>query len=95
MLWTGFSLRLSLYFGALRFSSSLTSPSVPAAEKQPHSMRQLPAHFTYSAGDKQSWFPSNTMLRVEVHQTREYYFSQSGFSWCFFVNSKCVFMCLR
>ncbi len=34
MLWTGFSLRLSLYFGVLSFSSTLTSPSVPAAEKQ-------------------------------------------------------------
>ncbi len=31
MLWTGFSLRLSQYFGALSFSSTLTSPSVPAA----------------------------------------------------------------
>ncbi len=47
MLWTGFSLRLSQYFGALRFSSTLTSPSLPAAEKQPHSMRLLPAHFTF------------------------------------------------
>ncbi len=27
MLWTGFSLRLSLYFGALSFSSILKSPS--------------------------------------------------------------------
>ncbi len=54
MLWTGFSLRLSQYFGALSFSSTLfssalfsSSPSVPAAEKQPHSMRLLPAHFTF------------------------------------------------
>ncbi len=47
MLWTGFSLRLSLCFGALRFSSTLMCPSVPAAEKQPHSMRLLPAHFTF------------------------------------------------
>ncbi len=39
MLWTGFSLRLSLYFGEIGFSSTLTSPSVPAAEKQPHSKR--------------------------------------------------------
>ncbi len=44
---TRFSLRLSQYFGALSFSSTLTSPSVPAAEKQPHSMRLLPAHFTF------------------------------------------------
>uniref|UniRef100_A0A671L838 C-type lectin domain-containing protein n=1 Tax=Sinocyclocheilus anshuiensis TaxID=1608454 RepID=A0A671L838_9TELE len=46
MLWTRFPLRLAQYFGALSFSSTLTSPSVPAAEKQPHSMRLLPAHFT-------------------------------------------------
>ncbi len=38
---------ISLYFGALSFSSTLTSPSVPAAEKQPHSMKLLPAHFTF------------------------------------------------
>ncbi len=42
-----FSLRLSQYFGAFSFSSILTSPSVPAAEEQPHSMRLLPAHFTF------------------------------------------------
>ncbi len=47
MLWTGFSLRLSQYFGALGFSSTLTSPSVPAAEKQPHSIRLLPLHLTF------------------------------------------------
>ncbi len=47
ILWTGFALRLSLYFGALSFSSTLMSSSVPAAEKQPHSMRLLPAHFTF------------------------------------------------
>ncbi len=79
MLWTGFSLTLSLYLGGLSFSSTPMCSSVPAAEKQPHSMRLLPAHFTfgmYSAGDEQSWFPSNMMLIIEVHQTREYYFSQ-------------------
>ncbi len=47
MFWSGFSLRLSQYFGALSFSSTLTSLSVPAAEKQPHSMRLLPGHFTF------------------------------------------------
>ncbi len=47
MLWTGFSLRLSQYFGALSFSYILMSPSVHAAEKQPHSTRLLPAHFTF------------------------------------------------
>ncbi len=47
MLWTGFSLRISQYFGALNLSSTLTSPSVPATEKQPHIMRLLPARFTF------------------------------------------------
>ncbi len=47
MLWTGSSLTLSQYFGALSFSSILMSASVPAAEKQPHSTRLLPAHFTF------------------------------------------------
>ncbi len=47
MVLTGFSLRLSQYFGELRFSYILMSPSVPAAEIQPHSMRLLHAHFTF------------------------------------------------
>ncbi len=51
----------------MSFSSTLTSPSVPAAEKQTHSMRLLAAHFTFS----------NMMLRIEVHQTRESSFSES------------------
>ncbi len=37
MLWTVFSL----------WCFSSLSPSVPASEKQPHSMRLLPAHFTF------------------------------------------------
>ncbi len=82
--------------GALSFSSTLMSPSVPAAEKQPHSMRLLPAHFTfgwYSTGDEQSWFPSNMMLRIDVHHTRESCFSESEGPLGAF--SKCVFMCLN
>ncbi len=43
----GFSLRLYQYFGALSFSCTLMSLSVPATEKQPHSMRLLQAHFTF------------------------------------------------
>ncbi len=46
MLWTRFSLWLSQYLGALSFTSTLMCPSVPAAEKQLHSMRLL-AHFTF------------------------------------------------
>ncbi len=53
MLLTGFSLRLSQYLGALSFSSALMSPSVPAAEKQSHNMRLLPAYFTFWDGTLQ------------------------------------------
>ncbi len=90
------SLRLSQYVGALSISSTLTSPSVPVAEKQPHSMRLLPAHFTfgmYSAADEQSWCPSDMILGIEVHQTRESCSSESvGPLGCICANSRCVFM---
>ncbi len=79
MLWTGFSLSISLYFGELSFYSILMSLSVPGAEKQPHSMRPLQHTLRlgrYSACDEQSWFPSNMMLRIEVHQIRESCFSE-------------------
>ncbi len=39
----------------------------------------------YSAGDDQSWFPSNMMLRIEVHQTRASSFSQSEGPLCAFL----------
>ncbi len=81
----------SQYFGALSFSSTLMCPSVPAAEKQ-HQHTLLLGWYT--AGDEQSWFPSNMMLRIEVHQTRESCFSESEdpLGAFFFANSKCVFM---
>ncbi len=43
-------------------------------------MRLLPAHFTfgmYSAADEQSWCPSDMILGIEVHQTRESCSSES------------------
>ncbi len=58
---------------ALSFSSTL-SPSVPAAEKQPHSMRLLPAHFTFRmvlcrvmsrAGFLQTWCLELKFIRPE------------------------------
>ncbi len=57
----------------------------------------LPAHFTfgmYSAGDEQSSFPSNMMLGIEVHQTREYYFSQSEGPLGAFLQILSVFSCV-
>ncbi len=94
MLWTGFSLRLSLYFGALSFSSSLTSPSVPAAENTPTAWgcyQHTLLLGCYSAGDEQSWFPSDMMLRIE----RILFLRVWGSFRCFFANSRCVFMCLH
>ncbi len=97
MLWTGFSLRLSQYVCALSFYSTLTSLSVPAAEKHPHSMRLRPAHFTfgmYSACDEQSWFPSNMVLGIEIHQTRESCFTESDDPLGTFLQIRSVFSCV-
>ncbi len=80
MLWISFSLRLSIYFGALRFSSTLTSPPVPAAEKHLHRMRLIPAQLTFGMVLCRCWVElvsSKMMLRIEVHQTRESCFSES------------------
>ncbi len=77
MLWTGFSLRLSQYFGALSFSSTLSS-SVPANSPTALGCCQHTLLLGwYCACDEQSWFPSNMMLRIEVNQTKEPGFSQS------------------
>ncbi len=65
MLWTGFSLRLSLYFGALSFSSTLMSPSVPAAEKQPHSMSST-LQVMSRAGFLQTWCLELRFIRPET-----------------------------
>ncbi len=54
MLWTMLSLRPSLYFCVLSFST-LMGPSVAASEKQPHSMRLLPAHFTFGMVIRMWW----------------------------------------
>ncbi len=91
------ALYLSLYFGALSFSSNLMSPSVPAAEKQPYSMSLLPAHVTFgmvSADDEQSWFPSNMMFGIEVNQTRESCFSESEGPLGAFLQIASVFSCV-
>ncbi len=48
----------------------------------------------YSAGDEQSWFSSNMMLRIEVHQTRILFLTVWGSFRGFSENPKCVFMCL-
>ncbi len=48
----------------------------------------------YSAGDEQSWFPSNMMLGIEVHQTRESHFSKSDGPLGAFLQILSVFSCV-
>ncbi len=90
----------SQYFGALSFSSTLTFQSVPATEKAPQHEAATSTLYLWDGTlhvMSRAWFPSNRMLGIEVHQTREYYFSQSEgpLGAFFFANSKCVFMCLH
>ena len=56
-LWSRFSSRISLYFAPFIFPSILTSLSVPAAEKHPHSMMLPPPCFTVGMvpGSFQTW----------------------------------------
>ncbi len=87
MLWTGFSLRLSLYFGAFHFSSTPTSPccwkTVPQHEA-------ATAHFTFGMVLFKiyawNWGSSDQII---LFITVWWSFR------CFFANSKCVFMCLH
>ncbi len=48
----------------------------------------------YSAGEEQSWFPSNMMLGIEVHQTRESCFSESEGPLGAFLQIPSVFSCV-
>ncbi len=100
MLWTGFSLGLNLNF--LVHWAFLQLWWVP----QSLPLKNSPTAWgwyqhtlllgRFSADDEQSWFPSNMMLTITVHQNRESCFSESeGPLGAFFANSKCVFMCLR
>ncbi len=91
------------YFGALSFSSTLTSPSVSATEKQPHSMRRLPAHFTFGMVlcrchhclvSHQTWCLELRFIKPEN------LFSQNlRVLWVFYLQItsffSCVFMCNR
>ncbi len=97
MLWTGFSWRLSQYIFV--YWTCLLLWRVPAPEKQPHSMRLLPAHFTFgmsSACDEQCLlsFKHNTWNWGSSDQIILFLTVWGSLS-SFFANSKCVFMCLH
>ncbi len=98
MLWTGFSLRLSQYFGALGFSSTLTSPLSSCRWKTAPQHEAATSTLYFWVGTLQvmssAWFLSNMMLGIEVHQTRSYYFSQSKGPLGAFLQILCVFRCV-
>ncbi len=96
MLWTRFSLRLSLYFGALSFSSTLTSPSVPAAEKQLHSTSTLYFWDCTATCDEQCLLSlKHNAWNCGSSDQRILFLTVWGSFRCFFANSKCVFMWLH
>ncbi len=73
----------------------MTSPSVPAAEKQPHSMRRLPAHFTFGMvlcrwwavpAFLQTWCLELRFIRPEPDHI---IITVWGSFRCFFANTKC------
>ncbi len=95
MLWTGFSLRLSQYFGALSFSSTLRSSSVHSPTAWGCYQHTLFLGL-YCACDEQSllsfkhdnwnWGSSDQIIL---------FLTVWGSVRCFFAKSKCVFMCLH
>ncbi len=99
MLWTGFSLRLSQYF-FVHWAFLLLWRRVPQFLPLKNSPTAWGCYQHtlllgwYSAGDEQSWFPSNMMLRIEVHQTRESCFSESEGPLGAFLQIPSVFSCV-
>ncbi len=97
MLWTGFSLRPCQYlvhwafFLLWRVPQSLLLKNSPTAWGCYQHTLLLG---WYCAGDEQSWFPSNMMLRIEVHQTRESCSSQSDGPLGAFLQIPSVFSCV-
>ncbi len=95
-LWTGFSLRLSQYFGALSFSSTLMCPWRWETAPQ-HEL--IPAHFT-AGMILCSWWAELVYFKHDAcywgsSDQRILFLTVWGSFRCFFVNSKCVFMCLH
>ncbi len=88
MLWIGFLLELTLYFELFFYSDV-------SRWKTAHSMRQLPAHYTfgwYSAGDEQCLvFFKHDVWNWGSPDQRILFLTVWGSFWCFFANSKCFF----
>ncbi len=99
MLWTGFSLRLNKLHILVHWTFFLLwwVPQSLLLKNSPTSWGCYQHTLLlgwYSAGDEQSWFPSNVMLRIEVHQTRESCFSQSEGPLGAFLQIPSVFSCV-
>ncbi len=100
MLWTGISLRLSQYFECIELFFYSDVSLSPCCWKTAPQHEAATSTLYFWDGTLQvmnsSWFPSNMMFGIEVHQTRESRFSESeGPLGAFFANSRCVFMCLH
>ncbi len=97
MLWTGFSLKFSQYLVHWAFLLLWRVPQTLPLKNSPTAWGCYQHTLLlgwYSAGDEQSWFPSNMMLRIEVHQTRDSCFSQSEGPLGAFLQIPNVFSCV-
>ena len=95
-LWSRFSSRISLYFPPFIFPLLMSSLSVHAAEKLPHSMILSPPSLTVGCqvSTKRDAWHSGQRVQSWFHQARECCFSWSGsFRWLL-ENSKRAVMCL-
>ena len=75
MLWTRFSLRISLYFAPFSFPSTLTSPLVLPLKNTPqHDAATTMLHHWDSIGQvmNSAWFPPDMMLRIEAKQFNQF-----------------------
>ena len=97
--WSRFSSTISLYFALFIFPLILTSLSVPAAEKHPHSMMLPPPCFTVGMvpGHLQTWclaFGPNSSILVSLDQIILFLMVGESFTWLL-ANSKRAVMLLR
>ena len=95
---TDFSSRISLYFAPFIFPSNLTSLSVPASERHPHSMMLPPPCFAVGAvpGFLQTWhlaFRRKSSILVSSDQKILFHMVWESFR-CLLANSKWAAMCL-
>ncbi len=98
MLWTGISLRLSQYFECIELFFYSDESLSPCCWKTapPHEAATSTLYFWDGTLQvmNSSWFPSNMMFGIEVHQTRESRFSESEGTLGAFLQIPSVFSCV-